>query len=915
MFRTQSNVEPRVDCSQLARRVSELAERLQTGEDVDLREFCRDAPEQFEQLEMLLPTLQAVVDFEHNSNSGTSSASEGSKNRTHNDDSPDLRTHTLGDFRILRELGRGGMGIVYEAEQLSLGRKVALKVLPFASMLDKQQLARFKNEARAAATLDHPNIVAIYSVGTERGVHYYAMQLIEGQSLAQVIEALRGRVRDQTPPPHPTGKGLGEGAALADTRPVAKLSTLPDPTSREYFRAIAKLGIQAAEALDHAHQNGILHRDVKPGNLLVDDSGKLWVTDFGLARIETEAGMTMTGDVLGTLRYMSPEQAIGKRAVIDHRSDVYSLGLTLYELLTLRPAFAGDDRPKLLLKIAAEEPTEPRQINPRIPQDLETIVLKAIEKDAADRYESAGELAADLRRFVEDRPILARRPTLAANVRRWARRHAGLITLSAFILLIAVAGLATSTFLIRREAKRAEANLNLALVGLEETLAESIIGDRLLVEPMGASRIELQRRGIQFYEEFANRNGTRPSQWPTYRRLVFHQRLNDGLSLKQHDLQAAIVAFEDAITLGEQLVAVTNGNATNQARLINSICDYSFVLGEANRFDDALAQSTRVKELINRLKSEQPEFKYLPFLQGRNLYNRAVYHEHLSQVEEAERLCREAIPHLEKALKIEPDEILIPQFLTMCRYNLGLYLAQRGEAHEATELWHQSRAGWEALATLRPTSSEFQSRLGATYGNLAMLAKYGQDYELARTLAEKAVEHQKLAFNLPPVYVLAKDFLRQHYKVLSQAIWELQDHKAIAALAEERIEQLSDVPWDYSEAAISLAKCVERLDEWEVDAETRAKCCAQYSDWALEVLATARELFDYEAARVLLANSYREVGDHLAKAGRENQALASWQASREIYRELRGQTKLLADEDIDRQLTALDDRFAKLTNR
>ena len=271
-------------------------------------------------------------------------------------DHPASSTGLLGDFRILGEIGRGGMGVVYEAEQLSIGRRVALKVLPFAAMLDKQQLNRFKNEARAAGTLDHPNIVAIHSVGVERGVHYYAMQLIEGQSLAEVIATMQrersrgaveqksGRAEEQesssgvdekrsskndpttslplrgSPDSPSTVLPLSRSTALSpETSPAAHLSTLPDFSSREYYRAVARLGIQAAEALDHAHQNGILHRDIKPANLLLDDSGKVWITDFGLARIEQDAGLTMTGDLLGTLRYMSPEQALARRVVVDHR--------------------------------------------------------------------------------------------------------------------------------------------------------------------------------------------------------------------------------------------------------------------------------------------------------------------------------------------------------------------------------------------------------------------------------------------------------------------------------------------------------------------------------------------------------------------------------------------------------------------
>jgi serine/threonine protein kinase len=339
----------------------------------------------------------------------------------------------LGDFRIVREIGRGGMGVVYEAQQLSLGRRVALKVLPFAAMLDRQQLARFKNEARAAATLDHPNIVAVHSIGIDRGVHYYAMQLVDGQSLAQVVEQLRRQndvgcsmldvgSRPASTIQHPTSN-IQHPISSSDTAPFAHLMTLTDVDSREYFKAIAQLGIQAAEALDHAHQHGILHRDVKPANLLVDDTGKLWVTDFGLARMEQDAGMTMTGDLLGTLRYMSPEQALAKRVVVDHRSDIYSLGVTLYELLTLKCAFTGDDRQELLRQIAFEEPTKPRQLNGRISRDLETVVLKAIEKNAADRYATAKELADDLRRFIECKPIAARRPTLAQRAGKWARRH------------------------------------------------------------------------------------------------------------------------------------------------------------------------------------------------------------------------------------------------------------------------------------------------------------------------------------------------------------------------------------------------------------------------------------------------------------------------------------------------------------
>src|SRR5262249_27765563 len=194
----------------------------------------------------------------------------------------------------LREVGRGGMGVVYEAEQISLGRRVALKVLPFAATMDARQLQRFLNEARAAATLHHAHVVPVYAVGQERGVHYYAMQFVDGQTLADLIARPSGR----------------QEQAHKDTVPVAAVTTQSAPRARAFFRRAAEWGIQAAEALDHSHQLGIVHRDIKPGNLMIDHQGKLWVTDFGLARTGADSNLTMTGDLLGTLRYMSPEQAL-----------------------------------------------------------------------------------------------------------------------------------------------------------------------------------------------------------------------------------------------------------------------------------------------------------------------------------------------------------------------------------------------------------------------------------------------------------------------------------------------------------------------------------------------------------------------------------------------------------------------------
>lgn len=364
----------------------------------------------------------------------------------------------IGDFQIVRELGRGGMGVVYEAEQLSLGRRVALKVLPFAAALEPAALSRFKNEAQAAAQLQHPHIVPVFAVGADRGIHYYAMQLIDGHSLSVIIHQLRGdhrRASEPLPAAHDSTIAIitADGSTrdeLRLARSATALAALRQDRRPRYYRRVAEIGLQVAEALEHAHQRGVIHRDVKPGNLLLDVEGRVWVTDFGLARLQGESNLTVSGDLLGTFRYMSPEQAGGGRVLLDARTDIYSLGVTLYEFATLEPIFADCSRHALLKHIAQDDPERPSAIDPAIPADLETIVLKSIAKSPADRYATAGELAADLRRFLNDQPIRARRPTLVQKIRRWSRRHRGLVASAVALLIVATLCLSVATALIAR---------------------------------------------------------------------------------------------------------------------------------------------------------------------------------------------------------------------------------------------------------------------------------------------------------------------------------------------------------------------------------------------------------------------------------------------------------------------------------
>jgi WD40 repeat protein/serine/threonine protein kinase len=422
-----------------------LAEELrEQGKPVVPSELCRACPELLPELLKLMRGTDAVEQM-LNVSSATQADSGGGPSI------PIGALPSVRGYEIHRELGRGGMGVVYEADQQALGRRVALKVLPTMPGQDPKRVSRFKREVRAAARLHHTNIVPVFEVGEDAGVWFYAMQYIPGRPISDVLSAIRRR-RDGRPsaltqasesPPtqDTTGTGPEPAAAQATAAPIVcdgLAASSPDVDPARYFRDVATAGLQVAEALACAHSHGVLHRDIKPANLIADDSGRVWVTDFGLAKIENE-NLTQSGTVLGTLRYSAPEQV---RGAPDVRSDVYSLGLTLYELLTLQPAFEADTPLRLLDQVAHTEPPRPRSVDRRIPRDLETIVLKAIDKDPARRYQTAAEMAGDLQRFLADEPIRARPISVSERLVRWARRRPALASLSGGLLVVTALGFA-----------------------------------------------------------------------------------------------------------------------------------------------------------------------------------------------------------------------------------------------------------------------------------------------------------------------------------------------------------------------------------------------------------------------------------------------------------------------------------------
>lgn len=510
------------DDPRLMQAVQEYLAELEAGRRPRRHEFLRRFPDLERPLAQCLDGLELVHKAAAQGQEDEKAANDPARtpaeiSPTHVDSVP---ANPLGDFQIIREIGRGGMGIIYEAVQLSLGRRVALKVLPFAATLNPKHLQRFENEARAAAQLHHTNIVPVYYVGCERGVHFYAMQLIDGQSLAAVIEEIRSQesgIRGQESgvrSPESEVKGQKSvGNALTGSPLSLTLSTNRSSKPRDFYRTAAQLMVQAAEALEYAHQCGIVHRDIKPANLLVDKHGRLWVADFGLAAFHADVALTQTGDLVGTLRYMSPEQSLGQRTLLDQRTDIYSLGATLYELVTLKPIFGGDNRQELLRQITHDEPRPPRTLEKSIPVELETIIIKAVAKHPADRYASARDFAADLQRYLDDQPILAKRPTLVDRARKWSRRHPSVVAAAVLLLLVCIAGLLVNNWMIGQEQAKTQA----ALANERQRAADAQRALDLLVEvaeqelaqrpDLQALRRRLLETALNYYQDFIETHG------------------------------------------------------------------------------------------------------------------------------------------------------------------------------------------------------------------------------------------------------------------------------------------------------------------------------------------------------------------------------------------------------------------------
>ncbi len=564
----------------------DFLERLKSGEQPSIAEYREAHPEHADEIASLFPAMLALENLGVEQNARREMAQLGHA-------ASSAHAQRLGDFRIIREIGRGGMGVVYEAVQESLNRRVAVKVLAADFTASATDRRRFQREAEAAGQLYHTNIVPVFGVGQHGQLHYYVMQYIDGVGLDAVLSALPAILGGGAAEKLWAGaEGPGTSAA-----PAAEAASL---LARDYWHSVARVGMQVAEALSHAHSHGVVHRDIKPSNLLMDNEGRVWVTDFGLAKHEAAESVTMSGGLVGTLRYMAPEQFDGDA---DARSDVHSLGLTLYELLVLAPAFPETGHGELVRLKTTTEPAPVRAGNSGVPRDLATIVEKACSLSAGHRYQTAAELAEDLQFFLDDLPIRARPLKPFERLCRWSRRNPVVASLSgiAALLLASVALVSAIGYLRTTEAlneardqrvraetnlrdaraaeenadrqhSRAEATLVLALEAFAKIMGDisargvpaslamdaGAEGAVSTLAPLTSADAELLQTLLAFFDRLAeqNRANLDTQTADAYRRVGDIQE-----RLGQHD--DARAAYQSALRIHEGIARATPDNAAN----------------------------------------------------------------------------------------------------------------------------------------------------------------------------------------------------------------------------------------------------------------------------------------------------------------------------------------------------------------
>ncbi|MCH9723826.1 MAG: protein kinase [Planctomycetes bacterium] len=599
--------------------------QIRSGYNPEISEYVERYPALAKEIEEVFPAIAAL---------------EAGKNVDHSSGKVSLGERTpeqLGDFKIIREIGRGGMGVVYEAIQESLNRRVALKLLPRHSLLGEKQLKRFRREAELTASLHHTNIVPVFGVGENEGFHYYVMQLIEGVGLDELAQQFVVTDADSSsnrptggndtivrPDSDPSGSTTGSSYAKSTHKPENKGVLRTD--FEKYVDSpekIAILGVQAANALQYAHDRGILHRDIKPGNLLLDRDGLLCITDFGLARAAEQSDLSKSTDVVGTLGYMAPEMF---REETCSQSDIYGLGITLYELLTKRSAIVRTNRHEMISQITQGSITPLRRINSKLSRDLETIVLKAIAPGVNHRYQKASDLADDLNRFLENCPIRARRITPFERLWRWSRRNPAIATLSSIAMILVMllgAIMAVGFERERQQRKRIESSSQLAVDALDRVFDRFVpsradLSDKTnstvdYTEPvLSRESADLLAGMVQYYEQLAKSTG---SQREFQIKAANAQHKVGDIHRRLGDYHSALDAYQKSLDL--YLKNPDKANVLITATVYNEI-------GRIHRYlrqqQEANNSYQRAIQLLQKSLEKNPKQPSLRFELARTYY-------------------------------------------------------------------------------------------------------------------------------------------------------------------------------------------------------------------------------------------------------------------------------------------------------
>ena len=683
----------------LAEVLSEYVDRLNAGECIQPETVRIEHPELAEELLVELKTIPAWIE-------------RGSPIGTETD------LGTIGDYSVERELGRGGMGVVYKAWQNSMERPVALKILPTGVAADGRASARFLREAQAAGQLDHPNVVHVHGIGIEEKNPYYAMEFVEGETLAELL-------RDST----------NEANTRFGKESVGK-----------YFINVASAFADVADGLHHAHSRGVIHRDIKPSNLILDGSGRFRILDFGLAHVEGQDTLTRSGEFLGTPLYMSPEQAHGKRIPIDHRTDIYSLGATLYEAICGAPPFRGTDAVDTLSKIVDRDPVEPQTVNPRVPKDLETIVLKCLRKDAGARYSTAEALSQDLRRFVRGDPIEARPRSAWEILVSRGRRHRRILAVSTCVLAAATLSLTIAVVEIGaardaaqaaldraiEESRRSRENARLATDAMRH-LVEHLADTELEDSPRTtALRLRLWESTVQYHRDLFATNpedvGVRLALARSIGRLAEAQQRAGEDDDAEASLRDATAGLE---SLTQQITDV--GEIHREWSL--TLQRLGTFLAQGGRRAEAVELARRALDVTSQFWEADPNDPARRFEVARCLGHLAMclspglgtgqaQHSQLAEALEAQRQSVNGLRELaESEPKRDDYELILVRFLA----NLAQLELQAGEPQAAAKSLREAVRVGETVRKKRPQSTKLRSDLGRLYDTLGVLCQFDLD--------------------------------------------------------------------------------------------------------------------------------------------------------------------------------------------